>query len=71
MASRTTHLINALKKAGFTLLRHNRHMVWGCPCGHDLITIASTKQTGSGDTAAYALMNRILRGCEQRRKEAA
>lgn len=71
MASRTTDLVNALDKAGFTLLRRNKHMIWDCPCGHDRITISCSRQRGSGNTAAYAQMARILRECGPRRKDAA
>jgi len=71
MASRTKDLINTLERAGFVLKRHSKHLIYGCPCGHDLIVISGTKQKGSGDTNSYARISRILRTCNTNRSIAA
>jgi hypothetical protein len=63
-------LARMFKEAGFTLLRHTNHMIWGCPCGHTQIVCPGT--IGGGGRAwenCESLMRRTLRACEAQRLE--
>jgi hypothetical protein len=59
----TTALVKLFKEHGFTLVRQTNHQVWGCPCGHALITIATSPCKGRGDSNAKAQLRRTLRAC--------
>lgn len=53
-------------QAGFTLVRHNKHAIWRCPCGHATITTSRTPGKGRAMWNAQAQKDRILRVCNQR-----
>lgn len=67
-----TEITQMLKKAGFELLRKNKHEVWGCPCGHALITVAATGDgKGSAAINIRTRLARTLKTCEQQEGKAA
>jgi hypothetical protein len=58
-------LAELLDKAGFILVRWNKHQIWHCPCGRHRITAASTCGGGSGFTNARLQLARAQRdGCK-------
>lgn len=61
-------LTNYLVSAGFTLLRHSKHEIWRCPCGHALLTISSSRAGGRSDQNARAQASRTLRNCTPRQE---
>ena len=53
---------------GFTLVRHHKHKIWRCPCGHAQIASSGSRHGGRGDQNAKALMARVRRACERKGK---
>jgi hypothetical protein len=64
-------LANFLVSAGFTLIRSNKHQIWGCPCGHGRVTVSNSRHGGRGDNNARAEIARTLRACKPRQENAA
>lgn len=60
-------LTAALEKAGFTLVRCNKHAIWVCPCGHTKVTMPTTPGRGCSALNSHGLMARTLKACEQRK----
>lgn len=56
-------------KAGFTLVRQTKHMVWRCPCGHTQLYDTTSNCGGSGHINALTRIRRTLRECERRTRE--
>lgn len=59
----------AFQEAGFTLVRHGKHKVWRCPCGHAQLVASSSKHGGRGDQNAKALLRRTARQCKFEEKK--
>lgn len=59
----------AFEQAGFRLVRHRKHKVWACPCGHAQITTSSSQHGGRGDQNARALLRRTARQCNFEEKQ--
>jgi hypothetical protein len=64
---RESEIQRALAGGGFTLVRHNKHEIWRCPCGHKQLTIACTGFRGRGNSNCMAMIARTLRACETRK----
>jgi len=67
---RKKELTNHLVSSGFTLIRATNHQIWGCPCGHGRVTIASSRHGGRSDDNAKAEIARTLRACTDRQEAA-
>jgi len=65
-----TALEREFRAFGFVLIRHSKHKIWRCPCGHAQITSSSTRHGGRGDQNARAMLARTRRVCTQRLQEA-
>lgn len=63
-------LCKAFERAGFTLVRSNRHLIWQCPCGHAKIPSPKTPGKGRAVWNSEALLTRTLRACQQQRRAA-
>lgn len=63
-------LAKAFERAGFTLVRSNKHAIWRCPCGHTKIPAPKTPGKGRAVWNTEALMTRTLRACNQQRSAA-
>lgn len=65
-----TAISRSFAKAGFTLVRTNKHEIWRCPCGHRQVTCPSTPSKGGrsiGNTMAELARTVVV--CKQRMKE--
>lgn len=56
-------LVAAFERAGFTLIRQRKHMVWRCPCGHAQVTCPSTPGRGRSTDNSHGNLARTLRAC--------
>jgi hypothetical protein len=56
-------LVQALVRAGFTLVRTTKHQTWTCPCGHARISCAVSPGKGRAVENTQAQIRRILRAC--------
>lgn len=62
----------AFEKAGFTLVRHNNHPIWRCPCGHTQVAASGSPGRGRATANTMAQITRTLRACTpQQRSKAA
>lgn len=59
-----TALDRLFEAHGFTLVRHTKHKIWRCPCGHAQIASSSSRHGGRGDQNAKALLARTRRRCQ-------
>lgn len=66
--NKVTEMVKFFKAHGFTLLRQHRHQVWGCPCGHALITTTGSPCGGRADRNAKAQVKRTLKACKYEEK---
>lgn len=58
-----TALVQSFERAGFRLIRSNGHHIWGCPCGHAVVTVSVTPGKGRSVENSRADMKRTLRAC--------
>jgi hypothetical protein len=64
-------LVLSFQRAGFTLVRSNRHSIWRCPCGHAQVTSPATPGKGRSVDNCKADIARTLRACRQPTRECA
>jgi len=64
---RESEIKRALIGGGFRFVRHTKHDIYRCPCGHAQLTIACTGFRGRGNDNCMALIARTLRACETRK----
>lgn len=65
-----SELFLMFERAGFTLVRCNKHAIWRCPCGHTQIVTSTTPGEGRASRNADALRVRTLNACNQLRRTA-
>jgi hypothetical protein len=66
-----TALIRTFEKAGFTLVRCNKHAIMRCPCGHTQVSVPTTPGYGRSASNTTAELARTLRACRQKMEECA
>jgi len=64
-------LCRTFERAGFTLVRSNKHQIWRCPCGHTQVTSPATPGKGRSVENMRAEITRTLRICNQPMEECA
>lgn len=60
----------AFERAGFRLVRANKHYLWACPCGHTQIPCPKTPGKGRSVWNTEALLKRTLKACTEQRRAA-
>lgn len=59
------------ERAGFVLVRHSKHLIWRCPCGHTQITASVTPGKGRSVANSRGDVTRTLRACRTRQQGSA
>lgn len=52
------------ERAGFTLVRWSKHLIWRCPCGHAQVVTPASPGEGRSAYNTTALLARTVRACK-------
>lgn len=62
-------LVKLFEENGFTLVRHRKHMIWRCPCGHAQLTVPSSPGKPTNLHAGAGGIKRTKRACKPTQEE--